>query len=85
MLPIELKNIILEYILQLQLHDINQQRTARNGYRRIVLQMKNIHMKPLYEYWWFSAHISQRIFIIERFGKGLWRLCRSPSYHWLLE
>ena len=85
MLPLELKKIILDYILQLMDHDLEVEKNARISYGRIVFQVNRIRMRPLYEFWWNSAHISQRVFVIERFGHGLWALCRSPCFHWLAD
>ena len=85
MLPLELKKIILDYILQLMDYDLKIEKNARRSYLRIVLQVKRLRMRPLYEFWWWQSHISQRVFVIERFGHGLWALCRTPCFHWLAD
>ena len=85
MLPIELKNIILGYLVDLLNYDLEIEKHARRNYSKIVMQVKRIRMRPLYEFWWYSAHISQRVFVVERFGRGLWGLCRTPCFHWLID
>ena len=82
-LPIELNSIILRYILELLDHDLEIESKARTVYSKIVIQFKRIRMRPLYEFWWFGSHISQRVFILERFGRGLWSLVPSPCFNWL--
>ena len=84
-LPIELKSIILKYTLDLLDHDSEIERKARESFSKIIIQIKRIRMRPLYEFWWFSAHVSQRVFVVEQFGRGLWGLCRTPCFHWLLD
>ena len=84
-IPIELKSIILRYILDLLDHETEIENKAKKSYAKIVIQINRIRMRPLYDFWWFGAHISQRVFILERFGHGLWSLVRSPCFHWLAD
>ena len=85
MLPEEIEAIILQYLFELMEHDQRIERTARASHAKIVTHFKRIKIRPLYGYWWFGAHVSQRVFVLERFGRGLWGLVRTPCFHCLLD